>query len=71
MRQRNRATVRGEAIDGEVVWPAPDSPSRIRALDSARALRLAFGSCRYVRAEAVVGDTKFDADALDAPDPVA
>ncbi|HEY0640345.1 MAG TPA: alkaline phosphatase D family protein [Pseudonocardiaceae bacterium] len=36
-------------LDGERVWPEPDSPyppSRIRTLDPARRLRLAFGSCR-------------------------
>lgn len=56
-------------LDGEVVWPPPDSPfphSRIRALDAARAVRVAFGSCRCPRPAAVAGDTKFDADALDA-----
>ncbi|MGZ4589444.1 MAG: alkaline phosphatase D family protein [Actinomycetes bacterium] len=56
-------------LDGELVWPPPDSPfppSRIRALDPDRPLRVAFGSCRYARPDAVVGNKKFDADALDA-----
>jgi hypothetical protein len=37
-------------LDGEVVWPLPDSeapPSRIRTLGADRRLKLAFGSCRY------------------------
>ncbi|MDQ1618992.1 MAG: hypothetical protein QOE19_1561 [Actinomycetota bacterium] len=56
-------------LDGEVVWPPADSaypPSRIRALDPGRPLRVVFGSCRYARPDAVVGNSKFDADALDA-----
>jgi hypothetical protein len=52
-----------------VVWPPPDSPfppCRIRALEPARALQVVFGSCRYATSAAVVGNKKFDADALDA-----
>lgn len=36
-------------LDGQQVWPPPDSPhppSRIRTLDPTRPLRLSFGSCR-------------------------
>ena len=56
-------------LDGTVVWPPPDSafsPSRIRTLEPARELRVAFGSCRYASTAAVAGNKKFDADALDA-----
>lgn len=56
-------------LDGQVVWPPPDSPfppCRIRALSSTRTLTVAFGSCRYARTDAVAGNKKFDADALDA-----
>ena len=56
-------------LDGELVWPQPGSsypPSRIRALDASRTLRVVFGSCRYACTEAVGGNTRFDADALDA-----
>jgi hypothetical protein len=56
-------------LDGDVVWPpaqSPYPPSRIRALDPHRPLRVVFGSCRFARPDAVAGNTKFDADALDA-----
>ena len=56
-------------LDGEVVWPLPDSeapPSRIRTLGADRQLKLAFGSCRYATPAAVTDDSHFDADALDA-----
>jgi hypothetical protein len=56
-------------LDGEVVWPLPDSetpPSRIRTLGADRRLKLAFGSCRYATPAAVTDDSHFDADALDA-----
>jgi PhoD-like phosphatase len=56
-------------LDGEVVWPPPDSPfppCRIRTLDPAGALRLVFGSCRYATSGAVGANKNFDADALDA-----
>ncbi|MDT7677738.1 MAG: hypothetical protein QOD82_5640, partial [Pseudonocardiales bacterium] len=36
-------------LDGEQVWPEPDSPyppSRIRTIDPAGRVRLVFGSCR-------------------------
>jgi PhoD-like phosphatase len=56
-------------LNGTVDWPPPASsypPSRIRTLAPGRPLRVVFGSCRYARPEAVAGNTKFDADALDA-----
>ena len=59
-------------LDGDVVWPEPTSTqppirpqSRIRTQAVAGTLRIAFGSCRYARSEAVAGDPHFDADALD------
>ena len=57
------------SLDGEVVWPPEDPaypPSRIRTLHPGRAVRLAFGSCRYATPAAVQDDDHFDADALDA-----
>ncbi|MEP7019338.1 MAG: alkaline phosphatase D family protein [Pseudonocardiales bacterium] len=54
-------------LDGEVVWPPPDSvrpPSRIRTLAEDRPVRIAFGSCRYATAAAVPDDNHFDADSL-------
>ncbi|MDQ1642959.1 MAG: hypothetical protein QOJ90_2310, partial [Actinomycetota bacterium] len=56
-------------LDGELVWPLPDSPhppSRIRTLDPDRPVRLVFGSCRYATPAATSHDRHFDADALDA-----
>ena len=56
-------------LDGEVVWPLPGATQpqpRIRTLDSARPVRLVFGSCRYATPTAVEDDDHFDADALDA-----
>ena len=56
-------------LDGDVAWPPPDSPfpaCRIRTLDPARVLQVVFGSCRYATSAAVVGNNKFDVDALDA-----
>jgi hypothetical protein len=56
-------------LDGELVWPLPDSPhppSRIRTLDPDRPVRLVFGSCRYATPAASSHDRHFDADALDA-----
>ena len=55
-------------LDGEVVWPPPDSDlpqPRIRTLDPDTPLRVVFGSCRYATPTAVAGDKHFDADALD------
>lgn len=60
------------SLDGEVVWPPPDHgrpPSRIRTLPrpgAERPLRIGFGSCRYGRAAAKIGDKHFDPDSLAA-----
>jgi hypothetical protein len=63
------------SLDGEVVWPPADPsghgrpPSRIRTLPeggAARPLRIGFGSCRYGRAAAKIGDKHFDPDSLAA-----
>ena len=54
-------------LDGERVWPPPDSerpPSVIRTLGDDRPLRIAFGSCRFVRAAVKLDDPRFDLDAL-------
>lgn len=54
-------------LDGELAWPPPDSPypsPRIRTIDAGSPVTVAFGSCRYARADRVRGDRKFDADAL-------
>ncbi len=56
-------------LDGAVVWPPADTthpPSLIRTLGGGRPLTVLFGSCRYARQDAVVGNGHFDADALDA-----
>jgi hypothetical protein len=55
-------------LDGDVVWPEPDSHRplpRIRTLDPDRSLEVVFGSCRYARPDAVVDDDNFAPDALD------
>ena len=55
-------------LDGRPVWPEPDGTRpapRIRTLAPGGRLRVVFGSCRYARPDAVAGDAKFDADALD------
>lgn len=55
-------------LDGELVWPPPDSafpPSRIRTIDPARPIRLAFGSCRYASPPTADGSSEFGLDALD------
>ncbi|MGI9092942.1 MAG: alkaline phosphatase D family protein [Mycobacteriales bacterium] len=55
-------------LDGERVWPlAGESrpPSRIRTLGDDRPLRIAFGSCRYARSDAVRDDPHFEPDALE------
>jgi phosphodiesterase/alkaline phosphatase D-like protein len=58
-------------VDGELVWPEPDSPFppsviRTRGKSTAEHLRVIFGSCRYPK----TGDAKLDAklglDALDS-----
>jgi len=54
-------------LDGEQAWPPLSSdrpPSVIRTLGDRRALRVAFGSCRYGRAAVKLNDAHFDADAL-------
>jgi hypothetical protein len=55
-------------LDGEPVWPLPGStrpPSRIRTRRPGEVVQIAFGSCRYASAEAVLPDHRFDADVLD------
>jgi hypothetical protein len=55
-------------LDGSVAWPPPDSsrpPSRIRTGAPGDVVQIAFGSCRYATAEAVLPDHRFDADVLD------
>src|SRR6266540_2838310 len=57
-------------LDGEPVWPAPDSafpPSRIRTYHPARPVRISFGSCRYATEAASGADEGgYGGDALDA-----
>jgi hypothetical protein len=56
-------------LDGRQVWPEPGSvypPSRIRTIDPARPVRLAFGSCRYASPPSTDGGDPFGVDALDA-----
>jgi hypothetical protein len=55
-------------LDGQRVWPDPDSPyppSRIRTVDPDRPFRLAFGSCRAAEPRSWTPTTLFGADALD------
>jgi len=55
-------------LDGERVWPDPESPyppSRIRTVDPDRPLRLVFGSCRAAEPRSWTPTTLFGADALD------
>jgi len=55
-------------LDGELVWPTADSTrpaSRIRTFGPGAVVQIAFGSCRYASAQAVLPDHRFDADALD------
>ena len=54
-------------LDGERAWPPlrqTHPPSTIRTLGDDRPLRLAFGSCRYGRAAAKLGDRHFTPDSL-------
>jgi hypothetical protein len=54
-------------LDGELAWPPLAStrpPSVIRTQGGARPLRIAFGSCRYVRAATTVDDTHYPPDSL-------
>ena len=56
-------------LDGAHVWPLPDSnrpPSRIRTWAKEESVDIAFGSCRYATAEAVLPGHKYDADVLQA-----
>jgi phosphodiesterase/alkaline phosphatase D-like protein len=57
-------------IDGERVWPLPDSPFppsviRTRGPVSTERLRAVFGSCRYPKTGVEEVDAKLGADALD------
>ncbi|HET6209622.1 MAG TPA: alkaline phosphatase D family protein [Jatrophihabitans sp.] len=54
-------------LDGELAWPRPEDhrpPPAIRTIAADAAVRLAFGSCRYARADEVADDPHFDPDAL-------
>ncbi|HEY4991034.1 MAG TPA: alkaline phosphatase D family protein [Nakamurella sp.] len=54
-------------LDGELVWPSPGSerpPSRIRTWSRHAAVEIAFGSCRYASAAALLPGHRFDADVL-------
>jgi phosphodiesterase/alkaline phosphatase D-like protein len=57
------------ALDGERVWPLPGETrpaSRIRTWAKEEKVDIAFGSCRYATAEAVLPGHKYDADVLQA-----
>lgn len=54
-------------VDGEMVWPLPDSafpPSRIRTTRSGEPLQIIYGSCRYASPQ--TAPESFGDDALDA-----
>src|SRR3954469_16595288 len=54
-------------LDGERVWPEESSnrpPSRIRTRSAGVPVEIAFGSCRYATAAAVLPGHKYDADVL-------
>jgi phosphodiesterase/alkaline phosphatase D-like protein len=56
-------------LDGQLVWPPEDTafpPPRIRTQQEGRAVRLAFGSCRYASPLSVVSDGRYGTDALDS-----
>ena len=56
-------------LDGERVWPPQDTDfplPRIRTLGAGRAVRLAFGSCRYASPMSVTSDGRYGTDALDS-----
>jgi phosphodiesterase/alkaline phosphatase D-like protein len=56
-------------LDGEKVWPPPDSsfpPPRIRTPRPDGPVRLVFGSCRYASPLSVSSDGRYGTDALDA-----
>ena len=55
-------------LDGDIVWPQPDATmpaSRIRTFALDQPVQIAFGSCRYASAAAVLPDDRYDADVLD------
>jgi PhoD-like phosphatase len=55
-------------LDGRTAWPLPDDPRptpHIRTYQPGASVQIAFGSCRYARADAAEQDDRFDADALD------
>ena len=67
--ERGSETPYDVRLDGQRVWPLPDSPhpaSRIRTVDPDHPLRLVFGSCRFATSTTVGPDKRFDDDALDA-----
>ena len=54
-------------LDGNRVWPLPDDPRpapSIRTIPVDAEIRIAFGSCRYARADEVADDPHFEPDAL-------
>ena len=56
-------------LDGKVEWPPADTHfprPRIRTLQPGRAVRLAFGSCRYASPLSVTSDGRYGTDALDS-----
>jgi hypothetical protein len=56
-------------LDGQLVWPPPDSPypaSRIDTLDFGAALRIVFGSCRTSVPHDAAGNRSHGVDALRA-----
>jgi hypothetical protein len=56
-------------LDGETVWPLPDSPyppSVIRTLRPDRPVKLIFGSCRHGTPDTIGAHHGYEPDALDA-----
>jgi phosphodiesterase/alkaline phosphatase D-like protein len=56
-------------LDGEKVWPPPDSSfpgPRIRTRRQDGPIQLVFGSCRYASPLSVISDGRYGTDALDA-----
>ena len=54
-------------LDGQLAWPRPDDQRpapTIRTIAADGGVRIAFGSCRYARADEVADDSNFDPDAL-------
>jgi phosphodiesterase/alkaline phosphatase D-like protein len=67
---KNSSTPYQVSIDGEQVWPLPDSPFppsviRTRGGESAHRLRAVFGSCRYPKTGVAEIDDELGDDALD------